>query len=155
MKKSCLAVMVGFFIACSLSAHADQAPEDVFKAIVKVKAVIPKDARSASSLGTEREGSGVLIDSKGHILTIGYLVNEAETIEVFGSDEKAFSATLVGYDQNTGFGLLRVDKPLGVEPVKLGDASNLKAGDPVLVAGFGGADAVQGGAVISRKEFAG
>ena len=155
MKKSCLLLFLVFFILFGVSAYADQAPEEIFKAIVKVRAIVPKDARTASSLGTEREGNGVVIDSKGHILTIGYLITEAETIEVFGAEDKPISATFVGYDHNTGFGLLRTDRPLGVEPIKLGDSSKLKSGDPVLVAGHGGADLAQGAGVISRKEFAG
>lgn len=155
MKKSCLLVILAFFILLCVSAYAEQTPEEIFKAIVKVRAIVPKDARTASSLGTEREGNGVVIDSKGHILTIGYLINEAETIEIFGPEDKPISATFVGSDHNTGFGLLRADRPLAVEPIKLGESSKLKAGDPVLVAGHGGADSVQRAAVISRKEFAG
>ena len=155
MKKSCLSMIFAFFILFGVSAYAEQTPKEIFKAVVKVRAIVPKDARTASSLGTEREGNGVVIDSKGHILTIGYLVTEAETIEVFGPEDKPIRATFVGYDQATGFGLLRTDPPLAVEPVKLGESSKLKAGDPALVAGHGGADSVQGVGVISRKEFAG
>jgi serine protease Do len=155
MKKSCLLLFLVFFILFGVSAYADQAPEEIFKAIVKVRAIVPKDARTASSLGTEREGNGVVIDSKGHILTIGYLINEAETIEVFGPEDKPISARFVGYDYNTGFSLLRTDRPLGVEPIKLGDSSKLKSGAPVLVAGHGGPNSVQSAGVISRKEFAG
>jgi len=76
----------------------------------------------------------VVIDSKGHILTIGYLINEAETIDVFGPEDKPVKATFVGYDYATGFGLLKTDPPLAVEPVKLGESSKLNAGDPALVA---------------------
>jgi S1-C subfamily serine protease len=155
MKKYCLSVIFVFFILFGLSAHAEQTPEEIFKAVVKVRAIVPKDARTASSLGTEREGNGVVIDSKGHVLTIGYLITEAETIEVFGPEDKPIKAVFVGYDQPTGFGLVRTDPPLAVEPVKLGESSKLKVGDPALVAGHGGADSVQGVGVISRKEFAG
>lgn len=154
-RRNCFRVIVAFFILFGVSAHAEQNPEEIFKAVVKVRAIVPKDARSASSLGTEREGHGVVIDSKGHILTIGYLINEAETIDVTGPEDKPVKATFVGYDYATGFGLLKTDPPLAVEPVKLGESSKLNAGDPALVAGHGGADAVQGVGVISRKEFAG
>lgn len=142
-------------MAFSVPAHAEQAAEEILKAIVQIRAMIPKDAHTATTLGTEREGSGVVIDSKGYILTIGYLIVEAESIEVTGLEEKPVTATFVGYDHNTGFGLIKTEKPLKVVPMKIGTSSQVKEGDPVLVAGHGGVDAVQVARVISRKEFAG
>ena len=149
------AIAIALSIALAVPSYADQTAEEILKGIVKVRSVIPKDARTASTLGTEREGHGVLIDSKGHILTIGYLIVEAETIEVTGPDGKAINATFVGYDHSTGFGLVRAEKPLGAEPITLGESAKTKEGDPVLVAGYGGADSVQLARVIARKEFAG
>jgi S1-C subfamily serine protease len=142
-------------LAVAVPAYADQAAEDILKAIVKIRAIVPKEARTANTLGTEREGHGVLIDSRGNILTIGYLIVEAETIEVFGTEDKPINATFVGYDHNTGFGLVRTDKPLDVVPMKLGDSSKVKEGDPVLVAGHGGKDSAMGARAINRREFAG
>ena len=155
MKRNCLLVIFTLLIAFSVPAYADQTAEEILKAIVKIRSIVPKDAHTASSLGTEREGSGVVIDSEGYILTIGYLIVEAEAIEVVGQEDKAINATFVGYDHNTGFGLLRTDKPINVVPIKLGQSSKVKEGEPILVAGYGGTDSVQGARVISRKEFAG
>lgn len=155
MKRGCLLVVFAIFVTFAVSAYADQAPGEILKAVVKIRSVIPKDARTASTLGTEREGNGVVIDKEGYILTIGYLITEAETIEVVGPDGKAVDATFVGYDHPTGFGLLRANKPLNVTPIKQGQSSTLKAGDPVLVAGYGGVDSAIAARVISRKEFAG
>ncbi|MFB3885641.1 MAG: S1C family serine protease [Thermodesulfobacteriota bacterium] len=155
MKRIGLMVALAVLIACCAPAHAEQAAEEILRAVVKVRAIVPKDARSARTLGTEREGNGVLIDSKGHILTIGYLISDAETIEVIGPEDRPIRATFVGYDQNTGFGLLRADESLPVEPMKLGQSSEVKEGDPILVAGHGGKDSVQVGQVIARKEFVG
>jgi len=155
MKRGWFLIMLVFLITGSVSAYADQDPKEILKAIVKIRAVIPKDAHSAGTLGTEREGNGVVIDSKGHILTIGYLIVEAETIEVTGPEDKLLKATFIGYDHNTGFGLLRTEKPFEVVPMKLGQSSEVKEGEPVLVAGFGGTDSVQVARVISRKEFTG
>ncbi len=155
MKRSCLAVIFAAFIVFIVPAYGDQTAEEILKAIVKIRSVIPKEARTATILGTEREGNGVVIDSKGHILTIGYLIVEAETIEVIGPDEKPTKATYLGYDHNTGFGLLRTEKPLNVAPIRLGQSSKVKEGEPVLVAGYGGPGSVQAVRVISRKEFAG
>ncbi len=155
MKRICLTIIFAVLIAFCAPAYADQAAEEILKAVVKIRSIVPKDAHTARTLGTEREGSGVVIDSKGHILTIGYLIVEAETIEVVGPEGKAINATFVGYDHNTGFGLLRTDKPLSVEPMKLGQSSEVKEGEPILIAGHGGADSVQVGRVITRKEFVG
>ena len=143
-----------FLAFYALPVHAEQA-EDILKAIVKIKAVIPPESFTAKSLGAEREGNGVLIDSKGLILTTGYLILEAERIEIAGPEGKTMAANFVGYDHETGFGLLRAEKPMNVEPIKIGDSSKIEEGDPVLVAGYGGVDSVQGVRVIARKEFAG
>jgi S1-C subfamily serine protease len=136
-------------------AYAQPEAEEILKAIVKVKSTIPSEARTARILGTTREGHGVLIDSDGHILTIGYLILEAASIEVVDQNAKTIRATYIGYDHRTGFGILRADEDLGVTPMELGQSSKIKEGDPVLVAGYGGADAVQGVRVVSRGEFAG
>lgn len=155
MKKAWPGLVFLCLLVLTVPVYADSTAEEIFKAIVKVRALIPKEARTASSLGTEREGHGVLIDSGGHILTIGYLIVEAETIEVTGPDGKSARASFVGYDHDTGFGLLRVESLLGVAPIQLGQSTNLKTGDPILVAGHGGSDSVQAARVISRREFAG
>ncbi len=155
MKKVVLAILIVISIAISLPAYADQEAQEILKAVVKIKAVIPQEAQTARTLGTEREGHGVVIDSKGHILTIGYLIIEAESIEVTGPEGKPMNAMFVGYDHATGFGLLRTEKPLDVKPIKIGQSSKVREGEPVLVAGHGGQEAVQAVQVISRKEFTG
>jgi S1-C subfamily serine protease len=155
MKRIYLPVIVILLIAFGLPAYAETSAEEIVKAIVKIRSIVPKDAYTSRTLGTEREGSGVVIDSKGYILTIGYLIAEAETIEVIGPDGQSMDATFVGYDHNTGFGLLRTDKPLHVVPMKLGQSSKVKEGEPILIAGHGGTDSIQVGRVIVRKEFAG
>jgi S1-C subfamily serine protease len=154
MKRSLLAVFSIFFTLMS-SAYAEQSAEEILKAIVKIKSVIPENALTAKTLGTEREGNGVVIDSKGHILTIGYLIVEAETLEVTTGEGKPISASFVGYDHDTGFGLLKTHQPLAVTPMKLGKSSEVKQGDPILMAGHGGTESVQAGRVIARKEFIG
>ena len=155
MKKAWPGLVLVVLLALTVSVYADSTAEEILKSVVKVRAIIPKEARTASTLGTEREGHGVLIDSEGHILTIGYLIVEAETIEVTGPEGKSIRASFVGYDHDTGFGLLRVESTLGVAPIQLGQSTDLKTGDPILVAGHGGSDSVQPGRVISRREFAG
>jgi len=155
MPRCVLSLILAFIISWVGPALADQPSGDVLKAIVKIRATIPKEASTASTLGTEREGNGIVIDNKGHILTIGYLIVEAESIEVVGSEGQQVSATFVGYDHPTGFGILRADKPMQVEPMKLGQSGKVKEGDRVLVAGHGGIESARGARVISRKEFVG
>jgi len=159
MQKGWLAVLLALIFGSVAPGYAQQEakpdPKEILKAVVKIRAIVPDYARSAKTLGTEREGSGVVIDSRGHILTIGYLIMEAETLEVVGPDGKAVPAQSTAYDHRTGFGILKTDKPLEVKPMELGKSSEVKEGDPVLVATHGGEDGAMGARVISRKEFAG
>lgn len=154
MKKTAFGILLIFLAVCPFSANGEQA-EEILKAVVKISATVPAEAFTAKTLGTEREGNGVLIDSKGLILTTGYLILEAEKIEILGPEGKAIPASFVGYDHETGFGLLRAERPLNIEPMKFGNPAKVEEGDPVLIAGYGGKDSVQGARVVARKEFAG
>jgi S1-C subfamily serine protease len=136
-------------------AHALDRAEDILKAVVRFKATVPEGARTAGTLGIEREGSGILIDDQGHILTTGYLIIESEAIEVTGPDGRKSTASFVGYDHATGFGLIRAETPLGVRPIELGRSADLAEGAPVLIAGHGGMDSAAGARVMARREFAG
>jgi len=127
----------------------------LFGAVVKVATKVPADARTASTLGPEREGSGVVIDGTGLVLTIGYLMLEAESAELTLSDGRTVPAALVAYDHDTGFGLLRANAPLGVRPVTLGKSEDLKPQDRVLVAPFGGPPMAMPALVVGRRAYAG
>ena len=113
------------------------------------------DARSNATLGSERAGSGVIIDERGYILTIGYLVIEADAIEITTAQGKTSPATLAGYDHATGFGLLRATLPLDVKPIDLGASAALAPREPVLVAPHGGRELVNLAYVVSTRPFAG
>jgi S1-C subfamily serine protease len=154
MRRWLMRIFAILLMLCS-SAYGAQQPVEVLRAVVKIRATVPEHASTAAILGTEREGSGVLIDTDGHVLTIGYLILEGDTIEVVGPDGKAVGATFVAYDQESGFGIVRADQPVRVTPVKLGNSSLLSVGDPVLVVGHGGEESVQGARIISLQEFAG
>ena len=130
---------------------AQDKPEDTLSAVLAVSARAVENARSNATLGRERRGSGVLID-KGYALTIGYLVIEAESIEVTGADGKAVPATLAGYDHASGFGLLKLVAPLAGKPLPLGDSSAVGEREPALVASREGANIVY---VVSRRGFTG
>jgi len=128
--------------------------EETLSAVVRVKSRIIKDARSADTLGLQRDGTGVLIRD-GYILTIGYLVIEAESIEVTSADGKAVPATVAGYDHASGFGLLRLLAPLAGKPLALGDASALEEREAAMIASHGGRDGVNLVYVVSRRPFTG
>ena len=155
MKIAGLAFFVSVTLLFFVPANAELTSDEILKAIVKIHATIPADARTARILGTEREGHGIVIDPKGHILTIGYLIIEAETIRVFKHDGRIVDASYIGYDHSTGFGILRANSPLDVTPMDMGHSSIIEVGEPLLVAGHGGSQAVQGVQVVSRQEFAG
>lgn len=151
-----VALSLGLALGAALAEEKGQAKEtDILGAVVKLRAKALPDARTASTLGQNREGSGVVIDSDGLVLTIGYLILEAEGIEVTGADGKTLPANLVGYDHATGFGLVRTVAPLAVRPLALGDSSTLEERDVALIAGHGGREGANIGYVVSRREFTG
>lgn len=134
---------------------SEKQAEELLGSVVRVKARALADARSSATLGAERDGSGVIIDERGYILTIGYLVIEADAIEVTTALGKTSPATLAGYDHATGFGLLRAALPLGAKPIGLGASAALAPREPVLVAPHGGRELVNLGYVMSTRPFAG
>jgi S1-C subfamily serine protease len=145
--------LTALFVLLGSFAHAFHNTKEAIDAVVGIHAEIPDGAFTARTLGTVREGSGVVIDDKGHIVTIGYLVLEADLIEVAGPDGRTVGASFVGYDSESGLGLIKADLPLGTKPIELGRSSDLEDGEPLIVAGRGaGAQAVL---VVTRQEFAG
>jgi len=120
--------------------------------VVRIHTKAVPDARSNRSLGPEREGTGIVIDSSGLILTIGYLIQEAESVEIATSDGRSLPASVIAYDFPTGFGLLRAVKAPPIRPIALGDSSKLADTEPVLIVGF---DGVAPAFVVSRRPFTG
>jgi serine protease Do len=125
-------------------------------AVVGVQVNAVAGARSAETLGRERSGSGVVIGADGLILTIGYLMLEAENIQVITQDDRRIPAVAVGYDQATGFGLVKPLLPLrGITPVALGSYRSLNTGEALMVA-TGGEDAgVAMTQLVSQRPFSG
>ena len=152
-----ISILAIFFIFLAYHGPADAQDrfETLIEAMVIVRSTVPEDARTARSLGTEREGNGVVIDGNGLVLTIGYIILEAASLEVVLADDSSVPASLVAYDHDTGFGLLRTVRPLPVTPMQFGTSSELAEGEPVVVMSAEGENAVQGARVISRGEFVG
>ncbi|HZY20081.1 MAG TPA: S1C family serine protease [Ramlibacter sp.] len=125
-------------------------------AVVGVEVTAVGGARSADTLGQRRSGSGVVIGADGLILTIGYLVLEAETIQLTTHANQSMPARVVAYDLATGFGLVRPLLPLrGVRPVKMGALADLHPGDAVIVATGGEDGEVAMAQVVGKRPFSG
>ncbi len=129
--------------------------ERALSAIVGIRTVVPVDAFTAEILGTERTGNGVVIRSDGVILTIGYLVTEADEVWLTLADGATVPGHVLGYDQETGFGLVQVLARMSLPALKLGDSATAKPGTNVIAAGAGGAEHSVAARVIARQEFAG
>jgi len=129
--------------------------DELLSAVVHIKTSINPDGRSVANLGRNRDGTGIVIDDDGLILTIGYLMVEAESAEVITGDGRAVPANVVGYDHESGFGLLRAIMPLKVRPLALGHSADVKEKDPVVIVGHGGRGRVARAEVVSRRAFAG
>ena len=141
-------------IGWSSRAFADPASlEELIGAVVKIKTHINPDGNTVRNLGRDREGTGIVIDADGLVLTIGYLIVEAFAAEVITNDGHAVPATVVGYDHETGFGLLRTLGPLKVKPLAFGKFADTKENDNVVVASGGGADNVARATIVSKREF--
>src|SRR5258708_28132453 len=121
---------------------------------VGLRAIVPSDAFTAETLGTERTGNGVLIRD-GVVLTIGYLITEAETIWLHLADGRAVPGHVLAYDQETGFGLVQALGRLEVPALPIGQSRTAKVGDPVVVAGAGGRKHAVVARITAKQEFAG
>jgi S1-C subfamily serine protease len=123
--------------------------------IVGIRSVVPGDAFSAETLGTERAGNGVLIREHGIVLTIGYLITEAEQIWLTFNDGRAVPGHALGYDQETGFGLVQALARVDLPALSLGQSSAVTVGEQVVVGGAGGRRHSVAAHVAARQEFAG
>jgi S1-C subfamily serine protease len=123
-------------------------------AVVGLRTIVPADAFTAETLGTERAGHGVFIRS-GLVLTIGYLITEAETIWITLSDGRSVPGHVLGYDQETGFGLVQALAKLEMPTLDIGQSSAVSVGERVVVGGAGGRARSVAARVVAKQEFAG
>jgi S1-C subfamily serine protease len=130
--------------------RADNVPLD---SVVKLSIKAVPDARTSDNLGAEREGSGVVFGEKGLILTIGYLILEADSILVVAGDGRVYPASVIGYDHATGFGVLRAG--IDCRPLEVGSSADVRELATVLVAAHGTAGGASRACVVSRRRFTG
>jgi S1-C subfamily serine protease len=136
-------------------AHYTYQLEEALGAVVGLRVTVPQDAFTAETLGTERAGNGVLIRRDGLLVTIGYLVTEAESVWVTLSDGRVLPGHVLAYDQETGLGLVQVLARVELPFLKLGNSSALSVEDHVVVAGAGGLARSIAARVVAKQEFAG
>jgi len=129
--------------------------EKALASVVGVTARIPEDAFTAETLGTERAGHGVLIDTRGIVLTIGYLISEAEEIWLRTHDGRLHPGHVLAYDQETGFGLVQALARLNIPAMPIGESGRTRVGDHVIVAGAGGPERCVAARIAAIQEFAG
>ena len=135
--------------------RAARAVLDAFDAVVRIKTTAVADARSLRTLGREREGSGIVLSPSGLVLTIGYLILEAESIEVTDGKGKVVSAAVAAYDHETGFGLVKPIVPLAVKGVVLGTSKDVAEYEKLIFATHGGKENATLATVASKRQFAG
>ena len=123
--------------------------------IVKLKVTALANARSGRSLGREREGSGVLLADSGLVLTIGYLILEADSIELTDHTGRIVSGSVAAYDHASGFGLIKPATPLGAKGIGIGSSGDVNEYDKLIFATYGGKEGASLATVASKRRFAG
>jgi S1-C subfamily serine protease len=128
--------------------------DEVLASVVGLHSFVPGDAFTAETLGTERGGNGVVIDD-GLVLTIGYLITEAQQVWLHLSDGRVMEGHALGFDAASGFGLVQALGRLDIDPVPLGSSASAQIGDRVVIGGAGGRTRSVASQIAARQEFAG
>src|ERR1700677_1969683 len=128
--------------------------DHVLASVVGLHSIIPADAFLADTLGTERAGNGVLIDD-GLVLTIGYLITEAEAVWLHLGDGRVVEGHALGFDSETGFGLVQALGRIDLDPLPIGSSAAAQLGDRVVVGGAGGRTRSVASHIAAKQEFAG
>ncbi len=129
--------------------------EQALSCVVGLRTTVPADAFTAETLGTERAGNGVFIRGNGLILTIGYLITEADTLWITLNDGRSVPGHVLGYDQETGFGLVQALAKLDAPALEIGQSAAAAIGERVVVGGFGGRQRSVAARIVAKQEFAG
>jgi S1-C subfamily serine protease len=128
--------------------------ERTLSSVVGLHSIVPPDAFTADTLGVERAGNGVLVDD-GLVLTIGYLITEAETVWLHLGDGRVVQGHALGFDQETGFGLVQALGKIDLPSLEIGSSSRADIGERIVVGGAGGRTRSLAGRIAAKQEFAG
>lgn len=151
-----LLLILSLVIAAPLSQAQDRdAIASALLSVTRLEAEVPPDARTASFLGTRRAGTGIVIDDSGLVLTVGYLILEAMAVTVTNADGQPVQASILAYDYDTGFGLVRAREPLGRPAIPLGDSDSSEPGDSVLIVAEPGREAAMPSEIVAVRQFTG
>ncbi|HWB46389.1 MAG TPA: S1C family serine protease [Hyphomicrobiaceae bacterium] len=129
--------------------------DEALATVVGIRASVPPDAFTAQTLGGERAGHGVLIRRDGIVLTIGYLITEADNVWITLSSGEVVPGHVLGYDQETGFGVVQALAHLDLPALALGSSADAQIGEHVVIGGAGGLEASVAARIIAKQEFAG
>ena len=129
--------------------------EQALSCVVGLRTIVPADAFTADTLGTERAGNGVFIRGNGLVLTVGYLITEAETLWITLNDGRSVPGHVLGYDQETGFGLVQALAKIDMPALSIGQSGGLSVSERVVIAGAGGRHHSVAARVVAKQEFAG
>ena len=128
--------------------------ERALSSVVGLHSIIPPDGFTAETLGVERAGNGVLIDN-GLVLTIGYLITEAATVWLHLGDGHVLEGHALGFDQETGFGLVQALGSIDLPALAIGSSHTAEIGQRVVIGGAGGRTRSLAGRIAAKQEFAG
>lgn len=129
--------------------------DHVLSSVVGIRTIVPEDAFTAEVLGTERAGNGVVIREDGLVLTIGYLITEAESVWLHLIDGRVVPGHVVGFDQESGLGLVQALGRLELPALPLGDSAAARRGESVVVGGAGGRQHAVAAQIVAKQQFAG
>ncbi len=129
--------------------------QNALDSVVSLRTRVADDAFTAETLGTDRAGQGVVIRSDGLVVTIGYLIAEAEEVWLTTNKGRTVQADVIAYDYDSGFGLVQALGPLNEPALSLGDSRRLAPGDLVVMGGSGGRSHSIAAQVVACQEFAG
>ena len=152
-----MAALTEWKVPPSAQPRAEDYPYDLeraLSAVVGLHSIIPPDAFTAETLGVERAGNGVLIDN-GLVLTIGYLITEAATVWLHLGDGRVVEGHALGFDQETGFGLVQALGKIDLPALPIGSAKTVEIGERVVIGGVGGRTRSLAGRIAAKQEFAG
>lgn len=154
------ALLAGLLVVSAATAQAQQklTPERIAQSVVQIRAEVPKDAPSARRLGTQRDGNGAVIKADGvpdgHIVTITYLISDASAVEVTDHRGRKRAAQVVGTDQASGLGLIKLAGTPDLPALELGSSSDLAVRQPVIIAGDSSVQGLQPAIVASLRAYA-
>jgi S1-C subfamily serine protease len=152
-----MASLIEWKVPQAVQPRAEDYPYDLertLSAVVGLHSIIPPDAFTADTLGVERAGNGVLVDD-GLILTIGYLITEAETVWLHLGDGRVVQGHALGFDQETGFGLVQALGKIDLPALEIGSSKAAEVGERVVIGGAGGRTRSLAGRIAAKQEFAG